>query len=274
MRRIFRYPLVVRLTHWLTALALLILTMSGMQIFNAHPALYASDASNFNQPVLAIRGGQDAHGQPVGYVQLGNGVRLNTTHVLGWGPDGHGKRNSARVPGLGDYSGATGLGRRPPLAFALRVGLNRVCAVVRAFGFQALAYQSRFPGAAENAARASTALESAPWRPLNPLQKLTYFGVVFVVTPIVILSGMALSPTIDSWFHWLPAMFGGRQFARIWHFAGMWALILFFVGHVAMVALTGLINNVRSMISGWFVIPTPTTPPSPVEPVPVESAPA
>jgi thiosulfate reductase cytochrome b subunit len=273
LRRIFRYPLVVRLTHWLTALALLILTMSGMQIFNAHPALYASDASNFDHPVLAIRGGQDAHGQPVGYVQLGNVARLNTTHVLGWGPDGMGSETARAFPAWATIPGPQDLadGRRWHLLFAW---VLIACALL----FARAAFKL-WPTKADFQALPQTLRDHLlPWKvhpgaALNPLQKLTYFAVVFVVTPIVILSGMALSPTIDSWFHWLPAMFGGRQFARIWHFAGMWALILFFVGHVAMVALTGLINNLRSMITGWFMVPgpadeSPSPAPSPVESVP------
>lgn len=273
MRRIFRYPLVVRLTHWITALALLILTMSGMQIFNAHPALYASNASNFAHPVLAIRGGQDAQGQPVGYVQLGNAVRLNTTHVLGWGPDGMGSETARAFPAWATIPGPQDLadGRRWHLLFAW---VLVVCALL----FARAAFKL-WPTKADFQALPKTLREHLlPWKvhpgaTLNPLQKLTYFGVVFVVTPIVILSGMALSPTIDSWFHWLPAVFGGRQFARIWHFAGMWALILFFVGHVAMVALTGLINNLRSMFTGWFVIPAPAPKNPPPAPAPVESVP-
>jgi thiosulfate reductase cytochrome b subunit len=86
------------------------------------------------------------------------------------------------------------------------------------------------------------------------MQKLSYFGVVFVLSPVVILSGLALAPSVDAWAPWLPAMFGGRQFARIWHFGGMIALIGFFGVHLVMVALTGVWNNVRSMITGWFVV--------------------
>jgi len=86
------------------------------------------------------------------------------------------------------------------------------------------------------------------------MQKITYFGVVFIVAPIVILSGLALGPSVDAWAPWLPAMFGGRQFARIWHFGGMIALMGFFVIHLAMVSLTGVWNNLRSMITGWFVV--------------------
>ena len=66
---------------------------------------------------------------------------------------------------------------------------------------------------------------------------------------------------VDAWAHWLPQLFGGRQFARIWHFGGMIALIGFFGVHLMMVALTGVWNNLRSMITGWFVISQQPQPP-------------
>jgi thiosulfate reductase cytochrome b subunit len=79
----------VRITHWVVALALIVLAMSGMQIFNAHPALYASDASDFRHPVFSIGATQQQDGTQTGYVQIGN-RRFNTTGVLGVGPDGLG----------------------------------------------------------------------------------------------------------------------------------------------------------------------------------------
>src|SRR5579872_156044 len=267
--QIFRYPIVVRLTHWITALALVVLAMSGMQILNAHPALYASDASAFNHPVLAIWGEMNPLlGTGSGYVLFGNGARLNTTHVLGYGADGTGGETVRAFPSWATIPGPQNLadGRRWHLFFAWVLIL---CAAT--FAPSAL---KLWPKRADLRALPRTLKEHLlPWRvrprrELNPLQKLSYFAVVFIVTPIIILSGLALSPTLDSWFHWLPALFGGRQVARIWHFGGMIALMLFFVVHVAMVAITGLINNLRSMISGWYVIDDQRAATSTVKPPP------
>lgn len=78
----FRHPLVIRLAHWLNALCLLILLMSGLQIFNAHPALYWGSVSTFDAPFLAIDAEAPATGAPRGRVML-LGRSVDTTGVLG-----------------------------------------------------------------------------------------------------------------------------------------------------------------------------------------------
>ena len=253
-QRIYRHPLAVRITHWVTALALFILAMSGMQIFNAHPALYASDASRFDAPLLAIQGMETTDG-PEGWLQIGS-HRIFTTHVLGYGPDGQGGEGIRAFPSWATIPGYQDLadGRRWHLFFAWVFGL---CALVYARWAIGL-----WPSKADlRALPAALKAHILPWRvkaqaTLNPMQKLTYFLVVFIVAPIVILSGLALGPSVDAWAPWLPALFGGRQFARIWHFAAMIALMGFFVIHIVMVVLTGVWNNLRSMLSGWLVVET------------------
>ena len=53
-RRIYRHRLWVRITHWINAICMTVLLMSGLQIFNAHPALYWGDASRFEAPLVEI----------------------------------------------------------------------------------------------------------------------------------------------------------------------------------------------------------------------------
>ena len=84
------------------------------------------------------------------------------------------------------------------------------------------------------------------------LQKLTYFGVIFVALPLIVLAGWTMSPGLDAAFPFLTALLGGRQTARTIHFIVAFALVAFLVVHVAMVLLTGVFNNMRSMITGWF----------------------
>lgn len=254
MKRIYRHPLVVRLTHWLVFLALIVLAMSGMQIFDAHPALYASDASKFGHAVLAIDGTTDPNTlQPYGYVQVGN-RRLTTTHFLGYTSDGMGGEEPRAFPGWATIPSYRDLadGRRWHFLFAWVFVL---CALAYAWFARRLIPSKQDWRALPRAIRTHL----LPWRvkaqaEYNPLQKFGYFGVVFVLAPLMIVSGLALSPAIDAWTPWLPAILGGRQFARIWHFAGMIGLIAFFIGHVAMVAITGLWNNLRSMVTGWFAV--------------------
>jgi thiosulfate reductase cytochrome b subunit len=93
----------------------------------------------------------------------------------------------------------------------------------------------------------------------NPLQKMAYTGVFFILTPVIILSGFAMSPQLNVAFNWLPAMFGGRQSARSFHFILTFLFTLFTFGHILMVLTTGLFNNMRSMITGWYTEKIPAS---------------
>jgi len=92
----------------------------------------------------------------------------------------------------------------------------------------------------------------------NPLQKMAYTGVFVILTPLVLLSGMAMAPQLDVAFHWMPAMFGGRQAARTVHFLLAFGFVSFTFGHVFMVLATGVFNNMRSMMTGWYREKVPT----------------
>jgi thiosulfate reductase cytochrome b subunit len=86
------------------------------------------------------------------------------------------------------------------------------------------------------------------------VQKLAYIGIVFVVAPLIVLTGLTMSPTIDAAFPWLLTIFGGRQAARTIHFIACFSFVGFIVIHVLEVILTGFFNNIRSMVTGWFVV--------------------
>ena len=87
----------------------------------------------------------------------------------------------------------------------------------------------------------------------NVLQRLAYLGVVFGLLPLVTLSGLTLSPAVTAAYPGLFVLFGGRQSARTIHFFVANFLLLFLVMHVAMTILSGLVNNLRSMITGVCV---------------------
>ncbi len=252
-QRVYRHPIVVRVTHWVIALALLVLTMSGLQIFMAHPNLYASDASVFDHPVLSIYADSDASGNPVGHLQIGSHV-FTTTGWLGWTSDGMGGLDARAFPAWTTIPAYRALadGRRWHIFFAWLLGL---CALAYAYWAFALV-----PKKADIEELPHALKEHAlPWKvkskaEYNPMQKIAYFSVVFGLVPLAIVSGLALSPSVDAHAHWLPWLLGGRQFARIWHFIAMFGIIGFFIGHFVMVALTGFWNNLRAMITGWFVV--------------------
>jgi thiosulfate reductase cytochrome b subunit len=86
----------------------------------------------------------------------------------------------------------------------------------------------------------------------NPLQKAAYTTIAFVIAPFIVLTGLALSPGIDAIAHPLTLLLGGRQFARLWHFIAMLLLLAFFAIHTFQVATQGVVNQMRSMITGWY----------------------
>lgn len=86
------------------------------------------------------------------------------------------------------------------------------------------------------------------------LQKLAYCAVLFVLLPAAILTGLALSPGMDAAWPWLTELWGGRQSARSVHFIAAFALLGFFVVHIAMVLL-GPVNQLRAMVTGWYRLP-------------------
>ena len=92
----------------------------------------------------------------------------------------------------------------------------------------------------------------------NGIQRMTYFIVIFVLGPLIVLTGLTMSPTMDSAFPFLPWIFGGRQSARTIHFLCAFSFLAFFIVHMIMVVLSGAWNNLRSMITGRYAIETET----------------
>lgn len=84
----------------------------------------------------------------------------------------------------------------------------------------------------------------------NALQQLTYFGVVFILAPLSFLTGVAMSPSVDSRFSWYPRLFGGRQAARSIHFLLLLTYIGFLIMHVTMVVVSGFARNMNLIVWG------------------------
>jgi len=91
----------------------------------------------------------------------------------------------------------------------------------------------------------------------NVLQQLTYLLVVFVLFPLMILTGLTMSPGIDSAVPQLLSLFGGRQTARLIHFVVAKGLSFFVIVHLVMVLVSGVWNNLRSMVTGWYDLGNP-----------------
>ena len=257
-----RHRLSTRLWHWVNAVTLAVMLMSGLMIFNAHPRLYWGEyGANHDRAWLAIgatRGGE-------GVVRVG-ALMLRTTGVLGVYTDGDGvvRRNAfpgwATIPSSYDLA----LARIWHLAFAW----------VLAMGLAAYLLLSLLNGHL----RRDIHIRAAEWAPAHlwqdlkdharlrfptgaaaarygVLQKLAYAGVLFVLLPLMIATGLAMAPGMDAGWPWLTEAFGGRQSARSVHFIAAFALLAFFAVHIAMVLLTGPFNQVRAMVTGWYRLP-------------------
>lgn len=84
----------------------------------------------------------------------------------------------------------------------------------------------------------------------NTLQRLTYSVVVFVFFPLMIWTGLAMSPAVTSVFPVVVTAFGGQQSARTIHFAASAALVIFLLGHVTMVCISGFRERMGGMVTG------------------------
>jgi Ni/Fe-hydrogenase b-type cytochrome subunit len=223
-RRVFRHRLSTRLWHWINAVTIFVMLMSGLTISNAHKMLYWGQyGANLDTPWLRL------------------------PRFPGW----------ATIPS--GYNLA--LARHWHLAFAW----------VLAFGFLAYLLWSLFNGHFRKDVALSRA-EVAPshlWADIkkharldfhesearyNPLQKITYSLVLFGLIPLVIVTGLCMSPGFGAVAPWLVDLLGGRATARSIHFLCAAGFAAFIVVHVLLVVLAGPVNEIRSMITGWFTL--------------------
>lgn len=258
---VYRHRLPTRLWHWLNAVAVFCLLMSGLMIFNAHPMLYWGHyGANADTPALKI-GAEGSRG----YLRIGS-LEVTTTGVLGVsaGADGQPRKVAfprwATIPS--DYSLADG--RRWHLFFAWVLTVGGVAFLVASL-WNGHVRRDLLPARAElrprhiwhdirEHARLRFPTGAAAAR-YNILQKLSYVGVIFALLPLVILTGWTMSPGLNAAWPWLVDLFGGRQSARTIHFICATLIALFILVHLVMVVLAGPWNEVRSMITGRFRLP-------------------
>jgi thiosulfate reductase cytochrome b subunit len=258
---IYRHSGTVRLTHWVNALVLLVLLMSGLQIFNAHPALYLGSKSDFADPIMAM--GAVREGEGFKGVTTLFGHPFDTTGVFGLtgdensGYDDRGFPWSVTLPGHRDLA----MGRRWHFFFAWLFLFNGLAYLLWSLGSGHLRRDLAPTGKELKHIGASIAEHARLRFPkgeeakrYNVLQKLAYLGVALMLLPLMLLTGLAMSPGMDAAFPILLDIFGGRQSARTIHFISASLIVIFFIVHIVMVLLSGVWNNLRSMITGRYVI--------------------
>ena len=264
---IYRHSVVVRMTHWSNVLAVSLLLMSGLQIFNAHPHLYWGQyGADADKPWLELVAKDPSADKPIGVARLGR-LEIPTNGVLGVSSGADGQPGELGFPRWATLPGDQDLatGRRWHFFLAWILVIN------------GLVYLG--VGAVNGHFRrdiAPTGRELQPlhlWRSVidhvrlrhpvgeeakryNILQKLAYMGVVFLVLPGIVLTGLTMSPGIDAAAPWLLSLFGGRPSARSIHFICANLLVLFVIVHVVEVFLAGVMNEIGSMITGRYTIKT------------------
>jgi len=186
-----RHSLLVRITHWLTALSVAALLVSGVAILIAHPRLYWGETGSFETASL-----------------------IDLPLTLTYGHSGWGRYLHFLSAWVSVLTGA----------------------VYVASGLFTRHFRRLMPAAADPA--------------YNALQRNTYLAVVFGLFPLMIVTGLAMSPAVTSVVPWIATMFGGHQSARTIHFFLAIAITLFVLGHVTMVALSGFAVRVSAMITG------------------------
>ena len=258
---VYRHRLPVRLWHWLNALTVFVMLMSGLMIFNAHPRLYWGHYGANADPAWLEIGSDPAHG----CLRIG-ALQVTTTGLLGRWTDGEGqvKRRAfpgwATIPSRYDLAGA----RQWHFAFAWLLVVPGL--LYWLWGFAARHIQRDLAPTREQLAprhvwrdiRNHARLRFARGeeaRRYNILQKASYLGVIFLLLPLAVLTGLAMSPAMDAAWPWLVDLFGGRQSARSLHFIAAMLILAFIVVHLLMVLLAGPLNELRSMITGRYRLP-------------------
>jgi thiosulfate reductase cytochrome b subunit len=260
---VYRHTLTVRLWHWLNVLCVAILLMSGLQIFNAHPRLYWGNTGNEGDPALfEIYAEEQLEGPPIGWTKIGSST-FDTTGVLGVFMDQDGYLSGRAIPywiTLPSYA-SLAEGRRWHFFFAWLFAINILVYLI--YGFVRRHFQRDLaPRGAELRRIGRTFVEHLKFKRArgeeakryNVLQKLAYIAVIFVLLPLMIVTGLSMSPGVNSATPWLPEFFGGRQSARTVHFVTGSLIVLFVFVHVLQVLIAGVFNEMRSMITGWFAI--------------------
>ena len=206
----------------------IVLLMSGLQIFNAHPALYwGLKGADYDPHIFAVPGG-----------------------FPHW----------ATIPGWQDLA----TGRLWHFAFAWLFAVNLL--VYLLFGLLSGHFRRDFTPTRDQLAHIGHSVwehlrlkfpKGEEAKQYNVLQKFSYIGVA-ILLPLMVATGFTMSPGMDSAFPWLLVLFGGRQSDRTLHFIFAWGLVGFLIIHLIAILAAGPINEIGSMITGrWTVEPEP-----------------
>ena len=223
---IYRHALITRVTHWINVVCIAVLLMSGFQIFDAHPALYwGQKGADSDHHIFAL-----AHGIP----------------------------HWATIPGWQDLAA----GRLWHFFFAWIFVVNGALYLI--FGLLSGHFRRDFLPTGDQLRHIGRSVwehlrlkfpKGEEARSYNVLQKFSYIGIV-ILLPLMLATGLTMSPGVNSAAPWLLDLFGGRQSDRTLHFIFAWLIVGFIAIHLIAILAAGPINEIRSMITGrWTIEP-------------------
>jgi len=219
----------VRVTHWLTFIAFLALVVTGLAIVISHPRFYWGEVGNVNtKPLFVIPIPASRDTVPTGY-------KYEMPDENGWSRYLHFEAAWVAVLAGLVYG-----------IYGLWSGHFRKDMIPARRDWNWAAYRDRI---AKYLRRAPP--DGAEERSYYVLQRTAYVVVIFVLFPLMIWTGLAMSPSFTAAFPATAALLGGRQSARTIHFFVTWLLLLFLFVHIAMVALSGFRSRMRAMIMGY-----------------------
>ena len=261
----YRHTLPVRVMHWINVVALTVLLLSGLNIFSAHPSLsWGKSSYTGRDPVFEISAREDGNGDPVGVTTI-LGHDFVTTGLLGASAGADGELDARTFPSWLTIPDGRWLAmaRRWHFFFAWVFVLNGLCYLGYSIASRHLA-RDLAPDASDWRSIGRSVLDHLRFKHpsgeaakrYNVLQKLAYLAVIFVLLPLVILMGWAMSPWLDSVLPGWVDLFGGRQSARTVHFIVAWLLVAFVLIHVFEVIVSGFWNHLRSMLTGRYRVET------------------
>jgi thiosulfate reductase cytochrome b subunit len=240
--------------------------MSGLNIFGAHPQLYWGDTGSVAQrsTIWLDVGASGSMRAPQGWLKIGS-QRFETTGVLGVSKSPADRWSVVAFPHWATFPSGRDLATARTWHFFMawllivnglawllygvisghirREILPRLAELSPRHLWHDVVQHLRL-----NFPKGEAALH------YEVLQKLAYAGVALLLIPVVILTGMAMSPGLNAAFPWLDVIWGGRQSARSVHFIAMSGISLFVMVHLALVLLSGPIRGIGAMITGRLTI--------------------
>lgn len=234
----FGFPLWLIVTHYINFILLVYLVRSGLQILADHPRLYWNVHCTPDSEWLRL-----------------TPVKVPRDRIWTAKDD---SRHLSPVIGLPGYRHTIGMARHWHFLSVLFWVVNGAAFIILLFVTDQ--WKRLVPGSWDIIPGAWAwfvhyATFHLPAEPdgfyyYNPLQKLAYFGVVFILAPLAIISGPSMSPAFTARFKWYPKLPGNRQIGRSLHFLMMCAFVLFTIAHVIMVGITGLLRNMNHITRG------------------------